>query len=483
MNQNINYSNLDPSYLRNLIINTYDKKDKQNLLEKEEVKKVFLKEENHYEFIWLIQALKKEEICYFIDDYVLEEILKSEKANDKINAIMTLDNDYKNIALNKVKVVKYVYNNYLLSYYLDGMNTPFLETMFNLIIEEKKSFNLLNEFNKESLHKILIKNNNLKRLTAYKDYLNIVPIDLLNEVISQEPHFSKILNSDINTIKNLIEKGLILPINIYTNPKFVDKYLIINNGDMFTKCINDLDKNNIYASKIIQKNMFDKWDKEFKIELSEYTDKKELLTKLTSKYFLDLTSNVLINIESIVEFNKYVNVIPSERIKNYNKILSFETLKIEEIKELYSSLTLKYREYLYDDFRLLQNISYNMLNNKFINLNNMNYKEINNVKIYEQINKTMGEYEQIVKTSENLISEIYKVGNEIKKVNENQKEVMTNVDNTAQITEEQSAYIEEINAIIQNQTESIEEVKNVVYEINEISNIIDENVSKYKTRE
>lgn len=383
MNQNINYSNLDPSYLRNLIINTYDKKDKQNLLEKEEVKKVFLKEENHYEFIWLIQALKKEEICYFIDDYVLEEILKSEKASDKINAIMTLDNDYKNIALNKVKVVKYVYNNYLLSYYLDGMNTPFLETMFNLIIEEKKSFNLLNEFNKESLHKILIKNNNLKRLTAYKDYLNIVPIDLLNEVISQEPHFSKILNSDINTIKNLIEKGLILPINIYTNPKFVDKYLIINNGDMFTKCINGLDKNNIYASKIIQKNMFDKWDKEFQIELSEYTDKKELLTKLISKYFLDLTPNVLINIESIVEFNKYVNVIPSERIKNYNKILSFETLKIEEIKELYSSLTLKYREYLYDDFRLLQNISYNMLNNKFINLDNMNYKEINNVKIYE----------------------------------------------------------------------------------------------------
>ena len=101
----------------------------------------------------------------------------------------------------------------------------------------------------------------------------------------------------------------------------------------------------------------------------------------------------------------------------------------------------------------------------------------------EQINKTMGDYEQIVKTSENLISEIYKVGNEIKKVNENQKEVMTNVDNTAQITEEQSAYIEEINAIIQNQTESIEEVKSVVYEINEISNIIDENVSKYKTRE
>ena len=383
MNQNINYSNLDPSYLRNLIINTYDKKDKQNLLEKEEVKKVFLKEENHYEFIWLIQALKKEEICYFIDDYVLEEILKSEKANDKINAIMTLDNDYKNIALNKVKVVKYVYNNYLLSYYLDGMNTPFLETMFNLIMEEKKSFNLLNEFNKESLYKILIKNNNLKRLTAYKDYLNIVPIDLLNEIISQEPHFSKILNSDINTIKNLIEKGLILPIHIYTNPKFVDKYLIINNGDMFTKYINDLDKNNIYASKIIQKNMFDKWDKEFKIELSEYTDKKELLTKLISKYFLDLTPNVLINIESIVEFNKYVNVIPSERIKNYNKILSFETLKIEERKELYSSLTLKYREYLYDDFRLLQNISYNMLNNKFIDLSNMNYKEINSIKIYE----------------------------------------------------------------------------------------------------
>ena len=101
----------------------------------------------------------------------------------------------------------------------------------------------------------------------------------------------------------------------------------------------------------------------------------------------------------------------------------------------------------------------------------------------EQINKTMEEYGEIVKTSEKLISEIYSVGNEINKVNENQKEVMLKVDSVTQITEEQSAHIEEINATIQTQTESIEEVTKVVYEINEISKRIDEKVAKYKIRE
>ena len=101
----------------------------------------------------------------------------------------------------------------------------------------------------------------------------------------------------------------------------------------------------------------------------------------------------------------------------------------------------------------------------------------------EQINKTMEEYEEIVEASEKLITEIYNVGNEINKVNENQKEVMIKVDSVTQITEEQSAHIEEINATIQTQTESIEEVTKVVYEINEISKRIDEKVAKYKIRE
>ena len=68
-------------------------------------------------------------------------------------------------------------------------------------------------------------------------------------------------------------------------------------------------------------------------------------------------------------------------------------------------------------------------------------------------------------------------------LNENQKEVMIKVDSVTQITEEQSAHIEEINATIQTQTESIEEVTKVVYEINEISKRIDEKVAKYKIRE
>ena len=86
MNQNINYSNLDPSYLRNLIINTYDKKDKQNLLEKEEVKK-------QVEFYKNIRSTVQ-----FGDLYRLKSSFDSNEA-----AWMNLSKDGKEVVVSYVK--------------------------------------------------------------------------------------------------------------------------------------------------------------------------------------------------------------------------------------------------------------------------------------------------------------------------------------------------------------------------------------------
>ena len=101
----------------------------------------------------------------------------------------------------------------------------------------------------------------------------------------------------------------------------------------------------------------------------------------------------------------------------------------------------------------------------------------------EQINRTIEEYSNILKASEELINGVYNVGEEVEKVNENKTKVMEKAENVTAITEEQSAYIEEINSNIQNQTEAIEDVRSVVYSINELSNEIEQKVSVYKIKE
>lgn len=101
----------------------------------------------------------------------------------------------------------------------------------------------------------------------------------------------------------------------------------------------------------------------------------------------------------------------------------------------------------------------------------------------DQIKKTINEYAKILEASDELIKGVYNVGGEVDKVNENKVRVMQKAENVTSITEEQSAYIEEINSNIQSQTEAIEDVRNVVYSINELSNEIEEKVSVYKIKE
>ena len=108
----------------------------------------------------------------------------------------------------------------------------------------------------------------------------------------------------------------------------------------------------------------------------------------------------------------------------------------------------------------------------------------NRIKAGKILNKkTINEYAKILEASDELIKGVYNVGGEVDKVNENKVRVMQKAENVTSITEEQSAYIEEINSNIQSQTEAIEDVRNVVYSINELSNEIEEKVSVYKIKE
>ena len=176
-----NYNDLNPSYLRCYILNTYDKNIRKEMLNNIEVKKIFLKDENHYEFVWLIQALKDDDLVTFLDDFVIDEILSSKRAVDKVNAIMTVENEYKNIVLNKLEIIKFICKNDSLLYYLFETKKPFLETFFNFILKENDAslYNILSNFNKDELYDILKGENLSKLVNNCKNYLKYIPIKTL----------------------------------------------------------------------------------------------------------------------------------------------------------------------------------------------------------------------------------------------------------------------------------------------------------------
>lgn len=397
-----NYNDLKPSYLRCYILNTYDKNIRKEMLNNIEVKKIFLKDENHYEFVWLIQALKDYDLVTFLDDFVISEILSSKKAVDKVNSIMTVENEYKNIVLNKLEIIKFICKSDSLLYYLFETKKPFLETFFNFLLKENDAslYNILSNFNKDELYDILKGENLSKFVNNCKNYLKYIPIKTLNEILHNDYYISDFMKLDIYTIDDFIIRGLILDEKIYLNNEFQNKYLEIKNIERLRIMVEHLIDNNIYAYDILNKCIFKEYDDEIQNinenGIFKYLDNKNIdenmliekseqlfLDMLIDKYFVDLKHNVLTNLKTIVDFNDCTNIIEKDRIDKYKQILNFKNLSLNDRKKLYFGLNEKYKMYLYDDFRKCQDKSYDMLNDSFIDLSKLNKTKKDNIDIYE----------------------------------------------------------------------------------------------------
>lgn len=271
----------------------------------------------------------------------------------------------------------------------------------------------------------------LERLLCSPNFkLEDQDVEVINKFLEYGYFDDEIL--ELINLENIILEGLKLPKTIYMKKEFINRYLKLYDIDTYRNNIEHLKLNNIGAYEFITRNMQKRYDyivesisdEGIFSEYQELYDKflkkqyvsiqypkvffklmelysknqlddnkaKELLIEGTNrlmldcmidKYFEDFSTNVLINIRSIVELNKKYHIIPVERLQMYNRILNFFSLNIAEKKKLYNELTLNYRELLYDDFRICRNYIYNMYNESFIDLNKMDYMEKESVRIYE----------------------------------------------------------------------------------------------------
>lgn len=123
-------------------------------------------------------------------------------------------------------------------------------------------------------------------------------------------------------------------------------------------------------------------EQKLEIELYDFFEREtndKMLSMTIDKYFGDITSNVLTNIKTIVNFNNSLDnkIIDSQNLKIYKKLIDYDSLNINQKVELYNKMNtnINYAEQLYDDFRNSQNYSYNLINVKSIKPTNLKNKQ------------------------------------------------------------------------------------------------------------
>lgn len=248
-------------------------------------------------------------------------------------------------------------------------------------------------------------------------------VDILDEIVEN------------NKLDYLLKLGLKIPYNIAINSILVKK--LINTFDIvnYRRTLEALSINNFCIVELIESKMHERYDDMFNDLNSEgilgcfqefYNDfdkgifdpnksslyselyrsfseiKKSnfyylgqsekilkektnafLLSCISDKYFGEFSQNLLINIKSIVKLNERRVLIPIERLKIYNMILNFNNLSVFDKKNLYSLLDVKYKEYLYDDFRLCRDFLYDLYNDSFFKLDGMDYAIVDGIKVYK----------------------------------------------------------------------------------------------------
>lgn len=203
-------------------INKMSKEAKTSYLKDPKIRKEYLLPQNHYEFIWLVQELKNEDILSFLDENMTNMLENDTKLEGKLNAIINCGNPQVNDYLKNDKVIEIINKFPNLEIYLSSLNLNFGQSYFNYITKNnhlEKFANLGSNIQLEIVKNI----NNLKLLKTIpiaNTFLSDISIECASYLI-KDPYFENIfLNQNIFEIDRMVKKGLVIPNHLITN-KFI----------------------------------------------------------------------------------------------------------------------------------------------------------------------------------------------------------------------------------------------------------------------
>lgn len=433
--------NLNGEELKDYILSC-SKEKRIEYLKDENIRNKFLESKNHYPFIWLIQSLKNEELCYFIDKDMLEKILETDRNNDKMNAIMTCGNIYANRILSNDKAIEFIFDKKNdLTTYLYNLNNIFGQYIIDYSIEKGKKdlINYLGYLKKDNQIKTFTNTYITKILENFdisKEFFKNLDNEIINKLIIYPKFLYAFIDLNIDELNEIISKGFVFPIHLINNTKIIKELSNIEDTNKYRFTVNNLMKNNLNMIPIVEQerekyvlsrinNIDDKGifkdyynlniqemynrlpfdtvksieyylknnnDEGVLNELRKNTE-KHLFEMIIDTYFNDIAYNFLQNLKIILRYVKDIDekIIPEERLDLYKKIAKFHDLNVYEQKQLFFDYNnnIDYSKEFYEDFYNCKMHSYKKINDNLIYLNKNNSiynKELSkekNIDIYE----------------------------------------------------------------------------------------------------
>ena len=398
------------------------------------IKEEFLKDNNHYPFVWTIQGLK-DEIIYFLDHDYLVKIMNSDLGHDKFVAILTSCNDKVNDVLIFDDILNYILNDRELCSDLIYLNYKVGQAIIDFDIRYNQNhLELLGKFKKEEQIKIFSEEY-ITKLLGYNKLDSKIFKNLDGKVISNLLKHKKFLDMfldlSIEDINRLVElHNLKFNKELYKNEKLIDKYVSLETN-MYRVYLNNLLKNNFEFSEILESLRKDKIDndihniKEGKfiefLDLKKFNmsyiykrfnykkalnisllyqngdfekldenlkiiTKEETIIMIIDVLFKDIPYNFLKNLKTIINYSRENKKYIPKNLDVYKIILNFDNLELNEIIKFYDDYkNIDLATDFYSDYRKAKNISYDDLNKAVLNLNQEN--EIYDKKLSEKYGK------------------------------------------------------------------------------------------------
>lgn len=411
------------------------KEERIKMLKSDNVREIFLKDNNHYPFVWLIGGVEDDELYNFIDSLYLKQILESSTALKKMNAIMNLDKACVNDILSCDMAISYIISYRNLHPFLVNLNYKIGRKIIDFsILHNINCFKMLGYFSKENQLKIFNGEYIIKLLECDfidNQILNHLDGEVIKKLLSYDKFLDMFLSLDIKIINTMIKDGFVIPKYLFKNNILISKYIKLNTN-CYRECVNSLLYSNYEFFLIIEserlKYVSDKINntdlmlpefmdyKNYSIEdfyinfnyklakkliNCSFLEKQKLLIKETRKQiyemvidclFKDIPYNFLANLKQMLNYKNSSNCNIKINDNIYIKIINFDILSIDDIKSFFN----KYKNnnlanLFYKEYRSIKNDSYQKLNKCLLKLSSNIYNAELSLKYKKNIYYLNGE--------------------------------------------------------------------------------------------
>lgn len=389
---------------------------------------LIFKEDNHYNFVWLVQGLKDDKILILLNDKIISYLVNDKRKIDKLNAIMTCNNRYAELFLGNEEILKIIIDNIdHLGIYFDSLGYDFGQKLFEYTLKNIDYISSIHYLSDKVQKQIFASEENVYKLYGLEignEFLSCLSKSGIEELLKYPKYQEIFTNTRIDIINVMIEKGIVVPDNLIKKD-LINKYVNITDINKYRNYMVNLNKNNNYIKDIVEtkkkrkyiedisgidldlgllsfyKIIYEKMmnDEEYLSLLRDETSlsfklrdanndpnkilkilqdasEKKMLEITIDMFYEDITYNVLKNFETMINYYYTIgdSIIPKERIERYEKFINYEELTVAERKKIFLELcdNKNHVEELYDDFRVARDHCYSKIKDKCLDVNNIN---------------------------------------------------------------------------------------------------------------